>query len=75
VPHSPAYDSNEALDDPQAVHLNIKVDAEHPTMGRFTTVRAPYSFDGKADLDVLPPPTLDEHGTEIRDEVSRRKAG
>ncbi len=72
VPHSPAYDSNEALEDPQAVHLNIKVSAEHPEMGPFTTVRAPYSFDGVADLSVLPPPTLDEHGAEIRAELERK---
>lgn len=75
VPHSPAYDSNEALEDPQARHLHIAVDAEHPTMGAFRTVRAPYSFDGEPDLDVLPPPTLDEHGDEIRAALSRRKAG
>lgn len=73
VPHSPAYDSNEALEDPQAKHLKIAVHAEHPTMGEFTTVRAPYSFDGEAELDVLPPPTLDEHGAEIRAELQRRK--
>jgi crotonobetainyl-CoA:carnitine CoA-transferase CaiB-like acyl-CoA transferase len=75
VPHSPAYDSNEALEDPQARHLQIAVEAEHPTMGAFRTVRAPYSFDGQPDLDVLPPPTLDEHGDQIRTEVARRKAG
>jgi crotonobetainyl-CoA:carnitine CoA-transferase CaiB-like acyl-CoA transferase len=75
VPHSPAYDSDEALEDPQAVHLNIAVEATHPEMGPFKTVRAPYSFDGKAELDVLPPPTLDEHGAEIRAEIERRNAG
>jgi crotonobetainyl-CoA:carnitine CoA-transferase CaiB-like acyl-CoA transferase len=75
VPHSPAYDSDEALEDPQARHLEIAVGAEHPEMGPFRTVRAPYSFDGEADTDVLPPPTLDEHGEEIRAEVARRKAG
>ena len=75
VPHSPAYDSDEALEDPQAQHLQIAVEADHPTMGHFKTVRPPYSFDGKPDLDVLPPPTLDEHGAEIRAELARRKAG
>ncbi|MDN2581822.1 CoA transferase [Aquibium sp. ELW1220] len=75
VPHSPAYDSDEALEDPQARHLHIAVEAEHPTMGAFRTVRAPYSFDGAPDLEILPPPTLDEHGDEIRTEVARRKAG
>lgn len=73
VPHSPAYDANEALEDPQAVHLNIKVEAEHPEMGQFTTVRAPYSFDGEPELGVLPPPTLDEHSAEIRQARARGK--
>ena len=72
VPHSPAYDSDEALEDEQARHLRIKVEAQHPTMGPFTTVRAPYSFDGEAELTVRPPPTLDEHGAEIRAELERR---
>ena len=75
VPHSPAYDSNEALEDPQAKHLQIAVHAEHPVMGPFTTVRAPYSFDSEPDLDVLPPPVLDEHGAEIREELRRKKTG
>lgn len=74
VPHSPAYDSNEALEDPQAQHLNIKVDAPSTQLGTFTTVRAPYNFDGAPELHVSPPPVLDEHGNEIRAELARRKA-
>ena len=74
VPHSAAYDSDEALEDPQARHLRIAVDAPHPTMGAFRTVRAPYNFDGEPDLSVLPPPVLDEHGEEIRRELALRKA-
>jgi crotonobetainyl-CoA:carnitine CoA-transferase CaiB-like acyl-CoA transferase len=75
VPFSPAYDANEALEDPQAQHLQIKVSAEHPTMGTFTTVRAPYNFDGQPELDVVPPPVLDEHGAEIRAELAMGKSG
>jgi crotonobetainyl-CoA:carnitine CoA-transferase CaiB-like acyl-CoA transferase len=71
VPHSPAYDSNEALEDPQARHLKLKVSAEHPEMGTFTTVRSPLSFDGEPSLDVLPPPTLGEHNDEIRAELKK----
>lgn len=74
VPHSPAYDSDEALEDPQAIHLGLKVSVEHPEMGTFTTVRAPYSFDGESDREVRPPPTLDEHGAEIRASIARRKS-
>jgi crotonobetainyl-CoA:carnitine CoA-transferase CaiB-like acyl-CoA transferase len=35
-------------------------------MGLFRTVRSPVSFDGERALDVRPPPTLGEHGDEIR---------
>ena len=73
VPYAPAYDSDEALEDPQAVHLGIKVSAHHPQMGTFTTVRPPYSFDGQAENQLLPPPTLDEHGPEIRAELGLAK--
>lgn len=70
VPNSPAYDSNEALDDPQAIHLKIAVESEHPEMGKFRTVRSPFSFDGKPSLEVIPPPTLNQHGDEIRQEMN-----
>jgi crotonobetainyl-CoA:carnitine CoA-transferase CaiB-like acyl-CoA transferase len=72
VPHSPAYDSNEALDDPQAVHLRIAVPVSHPTKGQSMTVRAPYNFDGEPELTVMAPPLLDEHGDEIRAELAAR---
>lgn len=75
VPHAPAYDADEALEDPQAVHLGIKVSAPSKVLGTFTTVRAPYNFDGAAETGVSPPPLLDEHGAEIRAELQRRKAG
>ena len=75
VPYAPASDSDEALDDPQAMHLRIRTSAVHPEMGTFTTVRPPYTFDGETDGAVLPPPMLDEHGAEIRAEMARRKAG
>ena len=74
VPHAPAYDSNEALEDPQAQHLQIKVSTPSSELGTFTTVRPPYNFDGTPELQVAPPPTLDEHGDEIRAELARRKA-
>ena len=60
------YDTSEALDDPQARHLQLTASAEHPVMGLFRTVRSPVSFDGERALDVTPPPTLGEHGAAIR---------
>ena len=66
VPNSPMYDTSEALEDPQAMHLQMMTSAVHPVMGLFRTVRSPVSFDGERPLDVRPPPTLGEHNDEIR---------
>lgn len=75
VPHSAAYDSDEALEDPQAKHLQIEVETEHPTMGRFRTVRSPLSFDGERSLEILAPPTLNQHGDQIRAELGIEPRG
>jgi crotonobetainyl-CoA:carnitine CoA-transferase CaiB-like acyl-CoA transferase len=70
VPHAPMYGTDEALEDPQARHLQLLVSARHATMGEFRTVRPPVSFDGERSLAVRPPPTLGEHNSEI-DEMLR----
>ena len=78
VPFSPMYDSSEALQDPQAKHLQIEVEAHHPTMGRFRSVRFPVNFDGQHLSDIVPPPTLGEHNDSIngsRGSVWRRSRG
>ena len=75
VPNSPMYDTSEALDDPQAVHLQLTTSAHHPVMGLFRTVRSPVSYDGERALDVKPPPTLGEHNDEIRASLRARKTG
>lgn len=61
VPHAPMYRTDEVPDDPQAQHLQLFVDTQHPTMGPSRTVRSPLSFDGRRCLDVTAPPTLGEH--------------
>jgi crotonobetainyl-CoA:carnitine CoA-transferase CaiB-like acyl-CoA transferase len=66
VPYAPVYDSSEALEDRQARHLGIEVEAWHPAMGRFRTVRFPVSFDGQRMSEVQPPPTLGEHDGAIK---------
>jgi crotonobetainyl-CoA:carnitine CoA-transferase CaiB-like acyl-CoA transferase len=73
VPYSAAYDSDEALEDPQARHLGIKVQVPGVMADTFTTVRAPYNFDGQAETGILPPPILDAHGDEIRAELKARR--
>jgi crotonobetainyl-CoA:carnitine CoA-transferase CaiB-like acyl-CoA transferase len=71
VPHAPMYDSSEALDDPQARHLELQVATRHPVMGEFRTVRSPVSFDGVRPTTVTAPPTLGEHTEEILAELRR----
>jgi len=65
VPHSPMYTTAEVLDDPQARHLQVFVEAEHPVAGTFRTVRSPVSFDGQRPLEVTAPPLLGEHNEEL----------
>ncbi|WLH65212.1 CaiB/BaiF CoA-transferase family protein [Pseudomonas sp. FP2300] len=67
VPHAPMYDTSEALEDPQAKHLQLEISAPHPTGGEWRTVRSPVSFDGERSLEVTAPPTLGEYDAEIRD--------
>jgi crotonobetainyl-CoA:carnitine CoA-transferase CaiB-like acyl-CoA transferase len=75
VPHAPMYDTSEALEDPQALHLQLTAAAEHPVMGLFRTVRSPVSFDGQRALDVRPPPMLGEHNDEIRSALKTARTG
>ncbi|KPQ05108.1 MAG: putative acyl-CoA transferases/carnitine dehydratase [Rhodobacteraceae bacterium HLUCCA12] len=67
VPHAPVYKSDEVMGDPQVKHLGIEVEAHHPVMGQFRTIRGPVNYDGTHATEVAPPPTLDEHREEILD--------
>ena len=75
VPHAPMYDPSEALEDPQAKHLQIAVKGTHPILGEFTTVRNPVSYDGERPLDIIAPPLLGEHNEAIRAELAARRHG
>ena len=72
VPHAPMYDASEALEDPQAKHLEILVSTSHKTMGEFRTVRPPVTFDGERTKDVVAPPTLGEHNAEVLGPIRER---
>jgi crotonobetainyl-CoA:carnitine CoA-transferase CaiB-like acyl-CoA transferase len=74
VPHAPMYATDEVPNDPQARHLQLFVDAQHPVMGEFRTVRSPVSFDGERALEVTAPPLLGEHNDELRKGWTPRKA-
>ena len=66
VPHAPMYDTNEVPEDAQAQHLQLFVETEHPSIGRWRTVRSPVSFDGERALTVTAPPLLGEHNAELQ---------
>lgn len=72
VPYAPMYDTSEALQDPQAIHMQLEIEGTHPTLGKWRTVRSPVSFDGVRPTEVTPPPVLGEHSAEIRNELKAR---
>jgi crotonobetainyl-CoA:carnitine CoA-transferase CaiB-like acyl-CoA transferase len=65
VPHAPMYTTAEVPEDPQARHLQLFVETQHPVVGRYRTVRSPVSFDGERALDVTAPPLLGEHNAQL----------
>ena len=65
VPHAPMYTTAEVPEDPQARHLQIFVETEHPVVGTFRTVRSPVSYGGERPLEVTAPPLLGEHNEEL----------
>ena len=72
VPHAPMYDTREAMEDPQARHLQLEVSAPHPEGGAWRTIRSPVSFDGERPLDVTAPPTLGADNDAIVEPLRRR---
>lgn len=65
VPNSEVHSSAEVLETAQARALQLEIEAEHPTEGRFRTIRSPVSFDGERTLAVKAPPTVGEHNGDL----------
>jgi crotonobetainyl-CoA:carnitine CoA-transferase CaiB-like acyl-CoA transferase len=72
VPHAPMYDTREAMEDPQARHLQLEVSAPHPEGGEWRTIRSPVSFDGERPLEVTAPPLLGADNDAIVEPIRRR---
>lgn len=72
VPHAPMYTADEALNDPQAKHLQLEIQTEHPAGGTFRSVRSPISYDGERPLQMSAPPLLDQHRQEILAELNKK---
>lgn len=43
MPHAPVHDTDEVPEDPQARHLQLFVDADHPAGGRWRSGRSLWS--------------------------------
>ncbi|MDQ0586464.1 CaiB/BaiF CoA transferase family protein [Variovorax paradoxus] len=72
VPHAPMYDTREAMEDPQARHLQLQVSAPHPEGGEWHTIRSPVSFDGERALEVTAPPMLGADNAAIVEPIRQR---
>ncbi len=72
VPHAPMYDTREALEDPQAQHLQLAVSTRHPEGGEWRTIRSPVSFDGQRALEVTAPPVLGADNASIVEPIRQR---
>ncbi|KIQ33517.1 carnitine dehydratase [Variovorax paradoxus] len=72
VPHAPMYDTREAMQDPQARHLQLEVSAPHPEGGEWRTIRSPVSFDGERPLEVTAPPLLGADNDAIVEPIRQR---
>ncbi len=62
----------EAYEDPQVLHRNMLVEAEHPTAGRYQMPGNPVKFGEEA---FGPAPTLGQHNEEVLSEVLGYTAG
>ncbi len=67
VPFAPEHRLSELDDDPQAQHLDLFHELEHPTAGTVRSVHRAIRCDGSREIDFRPPPTLGEHTREVLD--------
>jgi crotonobetainyl-CoA:carnitine CoA-transferase CaiB-like acyl-CoA transferase len=65
VPFAPVNTIEEAMRDPEALHLGSFIDLLHPRHGRITALRRPVRIDGEREQGMLPPPALGEHTDEV----------
>jgi crotonobetainyl-CoA:carnitine CoA-transferase CaiB-like acyl-CoA transferase len=65
VPFAPERRLSELDQDPQAQHLDLFYDLDHPTAGKVRSVHRAIRCDGSREIDFRPPPTLGEHTVEV----------
>ncbi len=72
VPAGPINSIAEAIDWAESMELSPIVSSPD---GDFRAIRSPLRFDGRVATTCIRPPSLDEHGAEVRSAMSSKAAG
>ena len=65
VPVGPVLGLDEVFADPQALHLGMRSEIDHPTVGRISQTGFPYRLSDTSPELRLPPPLLGQHTDEV----------
>ena len=66
VPASDVYTIDDVIAEPHFREIDLVVNIEHPQLGPIPNVATPITFSASPASPRNPPPSLDEHGEEIR---------
>jgi formyl-CoA transferase len=69
IPAGPIMDLAEAFSSPLASDREMRVEIEHPQLGRISQVGSPWKMDGQSSPIRLAPPSLGQHTAEVLREV------
>ena len=75
IPCIAVRDIAHIMDDPQLEHSDFFQRREHPSEGAWYDMNRPIRYGGSSHVKHGPPPTLNEHGDEIRNELVQLMAG
>ncbi|QUS41946.1 CoA transferase [Tardiphaga alba] len=65
IPSMPMHDLEDVLDDPHLDDVNFFAIAQHPTEGRYVSMKAPVSFSARPCTQLDPAPLLGEHDSHL----------
>jgi crotonobetainyl-CoA:carnitine CoA-transferase CaiB-like acyl-CoA transferase len=69
VPAGPIYDYEQTLASDHIAARNMVIDVPHPVEGSFRALGFPVKMHGTPQQVRYPPPLLDQHASEIRQEL------